>query len=78
MEKQHSQILDYFATPVIWYPHCEISDEDIQQMINRSVATNDWALGKLDTESFLDCLDENNVDVYSIVDDWEEGITFLT
>lgn len=58
-----------FSTPLIWVPDAEITHEDIQQMIARSLATNDWILGKLDSESFLDCLDENGVDVVQWMDE---------
>jgi hypothetical protein len=66
-----------FATPIIWHPGVDTSEADVEQMMNRSFATSAWLNNEMDTDSFLDCLDENGVDPVSTWDGWLEGYSYL-
>ena len=66
-----------FNTPVIWTPNLE-GDElqaEIDDMFFRAYATKKWIQGELETDTFLDILDSQKIDVYDLVKLWESGVT---
>lgn len=62
-----------FDTPIIWTPNLE--GEELQAQIDdlffRAFATREWLDGKLETDTFLDLLDEQKIDVFDLADVWE-------
>lgn len=66
-----------FNTPIIWTPN--LKGEELQAQIDdmffRAYATQKWLSGELETDTFLDILDAQKIDVYDLVSLWESGVT---
>ena len=66
-----------FNTPIIWTPN--LSGEELQAQIDdmffRAYATQKWLNGELETDTFLDILDSQKIDVYDLTFLWESGVT---
>ena len=66
-----------FNTPIIWTPN--LQGEELQAQIDdmffRAYATQKWLNNELETDTFLDILDSQKIDVYDLVNVWESGVT---
>lgn len=58
------------STPLIWYPEQDSLefDEELNKMFVRAQATQDLLNGTLDTETFLDLLDGQGLDVFELAE----------
>ncbi len=65
-----------FNTPVIWTPNLEGEElqAQIDDMFFRMYATQQWLDGGLETDTFLDILDAQKIDVCDLVNLWEAGV----
>lgn len=66
-----------FNTPIILAPNLQ-EDElqaQIDDMFFRAFATQKWLDGELETDTFLDILDSQKIDVCDLVSVWESGVT---
>ena len=70
--------LEKFYVPLILTPDLtgEALDREIDDMFYRSYATQKWLNGELESDTFLDILDSQKIDVYDLVSLWESGATF--
>lgn len=66
--------LTLLSTPGIWYPGQlpEEFDNEVELMLQRSLASRDLINGQLDAETFLDFLDAQGLDIHLMLDDIEE------
>lgn len=66
-----------FNTPIIWTPNREGEklQQEIDDMFFRAFATQKWLDNELETDTFLDILDSQKIDVYDLVSVWESGVT---
>ena len=66
-----------FNTPLLWTPNLQGEElqTEIDNMFFRAYATQEWLQGKLETDTFLDILDSQKIDVYDLVNVWESGVT---
>ena len=64
-----------FETPVIVVPDWNQAelDEALSQMFQRSHATERWLRGEEYTDNLLDLLDAHRIDVFDLVNAWENG-----
>lgn len=69
--------VEKFSTPLIWTPNLEGEElqKQIDDMFFRAFATQEWLEGKLETDTFLDILDSQKIDVYDLANLWESGVT---
>lgn len=69
--------VERFNTPLIWTPNLEGEElqAQIDDMFFRAFATQEWLDGKLETDTFLDILDHQKIDVYDLINLWEAGVT---
>lgn len=61
-----------FATPALWYPNQSEAEfkQEIALMVERANVTAAFLRQEVDPETFLDYLDEQDFDVFELVEDW--------
>lgn len=61
-----------FATPAIWTPEKAGAEWEweVEQMLIRADATEAWLQGELSVSDYLDLLDSQQIDVFSLPDYW--------
>jgi hypothetical protein len=66
-----------FNTPIIWVPNLQGEElqAEIDDMFFRAYATQKWLNNELETDTLLDILDSQKIDVYDLVSVWESGVT---
>lgn len=64
-----------FETPLIWTPETEDWESELNRMLERSEVTSDLIAGKIDPEYFLDFLAQQEFDVQSFLDGWEDELS---
>lgn len=69
--------LERFNTPLILAPELtgQALDQEIEDMFFRAYATQKWLNGQLESDTFLDILDAQSIDVYDLIGLWESGVT---
>ena len=68
-----------FETPFIWTPGISLDEVEfeIDQMIDRAYARDAWLDGQISTSDFLDLLHDQDIDVFDLVDCWENQIILV-
>ncbi len=69
--------LEKFYTPLILTSDLtgKALEQEIDNMFFRAYATQKWLNGELESDTFLDILDSQKIDVYDLVSLWESGAT---
>lgn len=73
-------VADLVATPIVWTPQttAEDLDQQIEQMLNRSIAASQFAEGKISPDDFAEILFDNGYrEPVQLFDQWSEGFTLL-
>lgn len=65
--------------PLIWLPSTEKGEikAQVQEMLQRSQLVADFLEGKATLEDYLDCLNDQSIDVDSCVNDWLDGVSYI-
>jgi hypothetical protein len=76
MSRPHSDL----ATPLILTTDMTEADFAVEfaAMQLRAAATSDFLAGKIEAGDWLDILDECRIDVGTAVQDWTDGITYMS
>jgi hypothetical protein len=54
----------------------ELREQQLSWMVQRTIYTRQFLQGSIDPDDFLEALHETGVDVYEVVDFWENGYSF--
>ena len=68
----------WIAVPAIWTPDMEGEEiqHEVKQMLHRSQVAAQFLQGELSLEDYLDCLNDQRIDVTSCVKDWLNRVSY--